>query len=118
MAHVFESAAFDLPMSGRWLNAARLSFDVVAALTDGLGAAWEVVRNEDPFGEVAIVVFPADDAAGLPSFMLYENNGLVEVATVHDDVWSGSQVYANCPQAAAAIVTASAATLPQPAYRV
>jgi hypothetical protein len=118
MAHLFETTAFDLPMAGNWLSAARLSFDVVAALTDGLAANWEVVRNEDPFGEISIVVFPPDDSAGLPTFMLYESNGLVEVATLRDDVWTDSQVYANCPQAVAVIITASVAAFPQPACRV
>ena len=111
MAHVLASVDVDQQAS-RWFWNPGLPFDVVAALTDGLTAGWEVVRNEDPSGEVSTLVFPVDDVPGLPTFVLCEKTGMVEVATLCDDVWEVGQVHSHCPKAVAAIIGASITALP------
>ena len=84
-------------------------FDIQAALSVALGADWIVQREIDPDAEVSILAMAADDMDDtLPTFMLYERNGLVQVASVQDDAWQSHGGFANAHAAVAAIVAAIA----------
>ena len=87
-------------------------FDVRATLSKALGAAWLVQREIGLDGEVSILAMAADDADNaLPTFMLYERDGLAQVAMVQDDVWRAMSSFAGA-QAAVAAIVAAIATLP------
>lgn len=87
-------------------------FDIHAALSEALGAGWLVQRETNPDGEVSILVMAADDETNvLPTFMLYECDGLVQVATVQDDAWQHLSGFASA-QAAVVAVVAIIASLP------
>jgi hypothetical protein len=83
--------------------------DFVASLSAVSAGAWEVEQMVDPSGEVSIVMFPACDDPALPTFMLFEENGLARVATIRHDVWESDQTYLSNHQAVAAIMAATAA---------
>lgn len=91
-----------------WQHDVRTPFDVVTVLAASLTCAWGVERMIDPSGEVSIIVLPADDDPGRSSFVLYEKDGLVEVATIAGETWRGSRQFQTCQRAVAAIVAASA----------
>ena len=87
-------------------------FDIHAALSEALGAGWLVQRETNPDGEVSIVVMAADDQTNvLPTFVLYEQDGLAQVASVQDDAWQSLSGFAN-GQAVVAAVVAIIASLP------
>ena len=84
-------------------------FDIHAALSKALGANWLVQRETSPNGEVSILAMAADDEDNvLPTFMLYERDGLAQVASVQDDAWQSLSGFANAEAAVVAIITAIA----------
>jgi hypothetical protein len=83
-------------------------FDVLAVLAASLKPDWEVERMVDPNGDISVIVLPTGDDLTQPNFVLYEKDGLVEVATIIGDAWQGSQRFPTCQRAVAAIVAASA----------
>jgi hypothetical protein len=110
MNHVIDAYRPTQTLGGQaWLNAGLSSPDVVASLSAGLADAWEVERAVDPSGDVTIIILPVLDAPGMPTFMLYEEDGLARVATIRRDVWESDQAFLSCPKAVAAIIAARAA---------
>lgn len=87
-----------------WLGDAMSPFDVVAALTSALPSCWTVEREFDPTDDLSIVVLPVRDESAQPTFILYEENGFVAVATVIADSWHGKQTFPTCRRAVEAIV--------------
>jgi hypothetical protein len=79
-------------------------FDVVAALASALPSTWSVERECDPDGDLSIVVLPDRDEPAQPSFVLYEEDGLVQVGTVIGDAWHGKRTFPTCRRAVGAIV--------------
>jgi hypothetical protein len=94
-----------------WLHDALSSFDVVAALESALAPGWSVERETDPAGDLSIVVLPAYDDPACPAFIIYEENGFVQVATIVGDTWQGRRAFPTCQRAVAAIVAASSRQL-------
>ena len=81
--------------------------DIHAALSRVLSPDWIVQRETNPDGEMSILVMAADDETNvLPTFMLYECDGLVQVATVQDDAWQHLSGFASAQAAVAAIIAA------------
>jgi hypothetical protein len=83
--------------------------DFVASLSAASAGAWEVEHVVDPSGEASIIMFPACGDPALPTFMLFEENGLARVATIRHDVWENDQAYLSNHQAVAAVMAATAA---------
>ncbi|HEY4041363.1 MAG TPA: hypothetical protein VGM32_05900 [Rhodopila sp.] len=81
-------------------------FDVVAALTASLTPSWSAEREIDPSGETSVVVLSVSDNPAHPTFVLYEEEGLVQVATVVGDCWQSRRTFRTCQRAVAAIVAA------------
>jgi hypothetical protein len=92
-----------------WLCNARSDFDVAAALTRALTPAWTVDRETDPSGEVSIVMLPVFQAQARPTFVLYEEDGLVQVSTFAGEDWQRRQSFRTCQRAVAAIIATALA---------
>jgi hypothetical protein len=90
--------------AGAWLQDTLSPFDVVAALASALPSCWTVEREADPDGDLSIVVLPDCDEPAQPSFVLYEEDGFVQVATVIADTWHGKRTFPTCRRAVDAIV--------------
>ena len=85
--------------------------DIHAALSSALSPDWIVQRETNPDGEMSILVMAADDETNvLPTFMVYECDGLVQLATVQDDAWQSPSGFAT-PQTAVAAIVAAIASL-------
>ena len=83
--------------------------DIQTALSEALGAGWLVQRETDPGGDMSVLVMAADDADNaLPTFMVYERDGLAQVASVQADAWHSLAGFASAHAAVAAIVSAIA----------
>jgi hypothetical protein len=91
-----------------WLRDAQASFDVAATLTCVLTPLWTVERELDPTGDLSIVILPFGDTAALPTFVLYEKDGLVQVSTFLGEDWQSCQAFRTCQRAVAAIIAAAA----------
>lgn len=103
-------AAFGWP---DWPCLSAVPLDIVTALSQGLGSAWVVEREIDCQGEISIIVLGAgeDDADNsLPTFIFYERDGLMQVATVTNDEWRAQRSFESA-QAAVAMVIAKTACL-------
>lgn len=88
------------------------AFDIHAALSGALGPQWIVQRETNSDGEVSILVMAADDETNvLPTFMVYERDGLAQMAIVQDDAWRSTSGFASA-QAAVAAIVAAIASLP------
>ena len=98
-------SAIDQNDASAWLGDTVSPVDAIALLSPALASAWEVARDVDPVGEVSIVVFPRADDLAMPTFILFEKDGLAVVATIRDDVWEGEQGFASYRQAVSAILT-------------
>jgi hypothetical protein len=109
MAHVVEKNDVRAVTDEAWLRDAKSSFDAGSALTIALAPAWTADREIDPSGEVSIVVLPTLDTASRPTFVLYEEDGLVQVSTFHGEDWQRRQSFRTCLRAVAAIVAAAQA---------
>jgi hypothetical protein len=109
MAHVVEKAGIQALTDDAWLRDARHCFDVAAALTRALTPAWTVERETDPSGELSIVVLPAFETTPRPTFVLYEEDGLVQVSTFAGEDWQRRQSFRTCQRAVAAIVATALA---------
>jgi hypothetical protein len=90
-----------------WLRDARSSFDVGATLTSALMPFWTVDRECDPSGDVSIIVLPAADTPAHPSFVLYEDNAVVQVSTFIGEDWRSRRTFRTCQRAVAAIIEAA-----------
>jgi hypothetical protein len=112
MAHVVEKNDVRALTDEAWLRHARSSFDAGTALTSALTLAWSVERETDPWGELSIVVLPASDTAAHPSFVLYEENGSVQVSTFLGEDWQCRQTFQTCQRAVAAIIEAASLSAP------
>jgi hypothetical protein len=83
-------------------------FNVIAALTTALAPHWTVDRERDPSGELAVIVLPVTDTPARPTFVLYEDNGLVQVLTFLGEDWQKRQTFLTCPRAVSAIIATAA----------
>jgi hypothetical protein len=81
-------------------------FGVVATLSAALNPAWSVEREVDPAGDSSIIVLPACDDPAHSAFLLYEENGFVQVATISGETWT-RRAFPTCQRAVAAIVAAA-----------
>jgi hypothetical protein len=90
-----------------WLRDARSNFDVGATLASALTPAWTVEREVDPFGDLSLVMLPACGTPARPTFVLYEEDGLVQVSTFFGEDWQHRQAFRTCQRAVAAIVAAA-----------
>jgi hypothetical protein len=112
MGHLSEKQYALASVAGFWPGDVLSRFDVVAALSAGLAPAWEVERAIDPSGELSVVVLPMGDDPAFPSFVLYEKDGLVEVATIAGETWQSTAQFPTCQSAVVGIVAASALVCP------
>lgn len=87
-----------------------LPFNVVTALSSALTPAWAVEREIDPSGDLSVIVMAARDDAVRPTFVLYEEDGLVQVSTIVDEQWQFRQTYPTCKRAVDSIVAAAVLT--------
>jgi hypothetical protein len=90
-----------------WMHDALEPFDPVAALSAALAPVWSVEREVDPGGDISIIVLPVCDDAGSTAFVLYEEDGFAQVATISRETWQSRLTFPTCERAVAAIVTAS-----------
>ena len=90
-----------------WLRDATSTFDVVASLTAVLTPDWVVEQEIDPSGDPCVIVFSAEEDATRPCFVLYEESGRVQVATIKGEVWQRRQTFPTCQRAVASIVAAT-----------
>jgi hypothetical protein len=93
-----------------WLRNARSSFDVHATLSSALTPIWTVEREEDPSGELSIVILPANDAASQQTFILYEEDGTVRLSTFLGESWQCRWTFADSQRAVAAVIRVAALT--------
>jgi len=110
MAHVSEKFDQEASIVQDWLRDALATFDVVATLTSALAPAWTVEREVDPSGDLSIIVLPVVDDPSRPTFVLYEEDGLVQVSTLLGETWQNRQSFRTCQRAVAAIITAAASS--------
>jgi hypothetical protein len=82
-------------------------FDVLGALSAALSPDWSVEREVDPGGDISIIVLPTCEDPGCTAFVLYEENGFVQVATISGDSWQSRRPFPTCQRAVAAIVVAA-----------
>ena len=109
MDHVISQPCIDDLAGYRSSGPAFLPSDVIASLTAASTDAWEVEQTVDPFGEVSIIVLPRDDDPALPTFMLYEGDGVARVATIRHEAWESEKAYHSSRRAVAAIIAETAA---------
>jgi hypothetical protein len=95
-----------------WLRDARSSFDVGAALASALMPLWTVDREVDPSGDLSVIILPVNDIAVHPSFVLYEEDAVVQVSTFLGDVWRSRQTFRTCQRAVDAIIEAASLVYP------
>lgn len=107
MAHVVEKNDVRPLANEAWLQNAQTSFDVAATLTSALTPSWLVEREIDPDGELSIVVLPDGENSDRPTFLLYEENGLVQVSAFRGEDWQRRQAFRTCQRAVAAIIAAA-----------
>jgi hypothetical protein len=112
MAHVVEKNDLRDLTEEAWLSDARASFDVGATLTCALAPRWTVERELDPCGDLSIVILPLSDTAALPTFVLYEKDGLAQVSTFLGEDWLSRQAFRTCRRAVAVIIAAAALAAP------
>ncbi len=86
-----------------WLRDARSNFDVATELTAAMGPSWTVERELDPSGELSIIVLPVIHTTLSPTFILYEEDGLVQVSIFFGEDWRQRQAFRTCQRAVAAI---------------
>ena len=108
MEHVVENSEVRELFDLAWLRDAQATFDVPATLTSALNPLWTVHREQDPDGDLSIVVLPFSETAALPTFILYERDGMVQVSTFHGDDWHCRRTFRTCRRAVAAIIAAAA----------
>jgi hypothetical protein len=107
MDHLVEQTYSPALTGDVWLHDALTSFDVVAALASALTPAWSVEREIDPAGDLSIIVLPPYDDPAYSAFVIYEENGFVQVATIVGDAWQGRRAFPTCQRAVAAIIAAA-----------
>jgi hypothetical protein len=103
MDHVVEKNEFRALVGEAWLRDARSPFNVVTALTSALAPEWTVDQEVDPSGELAVIVLPATDTSTRPTFVLYEDDGLMQVSTFFGEDWQKRQAFLTCQRAVSAI---------------
>src|ERR1700689_4859215 len=109
MSHVVEHKYIPAQIANVWLqDALSPPFDVVAELSAALSPDWTVEREVDPAGDISIIVFPTCDDLERPAFVLYEDNGFVQVGTVRGDIWQGRRAFPTCRRPVAAILSSAA----------
>jgi hypothetical protein len=113
MVHLIAKLHAEALSDSAWLRDVLSAFDVVTALSDALTPTWTVQREIDHAGDLSIVVLPEPDDTALPSFVLYEGDGLVQVATIVGEDWQNTLSYPSCQRAVAAIAAAAAAASPE-----
>lgn len=108
MDHLIDKQHDAVLTADNWLREASSTFDVVASLAAALSPDWVVEQEIDPSGDPCVIVFSVRDDTAQPNFVLYEENGRVQVATIMGEVWQRRQTFPNCQRAVAAIVAAAA----------
>ena len=106
MGHMNENHSIHAGSAINWLREGVAPFDVVEALLESLQGDWLVERETDPAGDLSVIVMSVRDDAALPTFLLYEEDGLAQVATVSGDTWRSKSAYPTCQRAVAAIAAA------------
>jgi hypothetical protein len=106
MAHVVEHKYIP-EIADVWLQDTLSPFDVVAELSAALPPHWTVDREVDPVGDISVIVFPTCDDPERLAFVLYEDNGFVQVGTVKGETWQARRTFPTCQRAVAAIVAAA-----------
>jgi hypothetical protein len=108
MGHVIEHKHIPTQTANVWLRDVVSPFDVVAELSAALPLDWTVDREVDPGGDISIIVFPTRDDLERSAFVLYEDNGFVQVGIISGETWQGRRAFPSCQRAVAAIVAAAA----------
>jgi hypothetical protein len=116
MAHAVEKNDVWGLTNEEWLRDARSNFDVAATLTSVLTPIWTVERELDPSGDLSIVVLPVGDSDFRPTFLLHEEDGLVQVSTFFGEDWHCRQAFATCQRAVAAIIAVAIPASPSVAH--
>jgi hypothetical protein len=118
MDHPAEKTDVRTLVDEAWLREACHPFNVVAALTSALTPHWTVDRECDPSGNLTVIMLPASDTSARPTFVLYEDNGLVQVSTFLGEDWQKRHAFLTCQRAVSAIVATAGRDLlrPPPAH--
>jgi hypothetical protein len=115
MGHVVEHQSIPARTADGWLqDASSPPFDVAAELSAALPPGWTVRREVDPVGDISIIVFPTCDDPRQSTFVLYEENGFVQVGIVTGETWRGKSTLPTCRRAVAAILSLAAMNLARP----
>ncbi|WP_428489561.1 hypothetical protein [Rhodopila sp.] len=62
--------------------------DSVSALSNALGSKWVVERWSDCGGDLSLIVFSRLEPDLMPTFVLFEQDGAIRLATVENDEWA------------------------------
>jgi hypothetical protein len=95
-----------------WLRDARSSLDLCASLTSALAPFWTVDRQLDPSGELSVIILPVHDTDERLTFVVYEDNAVVQVSTFVGEEWRSRQSFRTCQRAVDAIIEAASAAGP------
>jgi hypothetical protein len=95
-----------------WLRDARSSFDVGAVLTSALTPFWTVDREFDLSGDISVIILPVGDTAERPSFILYEEDAVVQVSTFVGEEWRSRRTFRTCQRAVGAVIEAASLACP------
>jgi hypothetical protein len=107
MGHEVEYKCISVHTDNVWLQDAFSRFDVVAELSAALPPDWTVEREVDPVGDISIIAFPICNDLGSSAFVVYEDDGFVQVGTISGETWGGRRTFPTCRSAVAAIVAAA-----------
>jgi hypothetical protein len=110
MTHALDDGLAKAFSAALWLLQPAELGDVIAVLSDALGADWVVERETDYTGEMSIIAFPASDQDARPTFVLYEADGQTHVATIRGDEWASDHGFNRFRQGVDAIIAAAKAS--------
>jgi hypothetical protein len=109
MTHVYDGLTKAFPTTP-WLFQPATP-DVVAVLSEALGADWAVERETDCEGEVSIIALSTIAVEGAPSLILFENDGQACVATMNGDDLGWKRRFSSFQQAIDAFIAAAQAAI-------
>ena len=82
--------------------------DSVFELTKALGPHWVIEPWTGCGGDLSIIVFARHDPNALPTFVLFEQDGVARVATVQNDEWARDRRFRSLRLAAGALIARAA----------
>ncbi|HEX2940666.1 MAG TPA: hypothetical protein VHO91_06435 [Rhodopila sp.] len=86
-----------------WLSTQHGGADILDAMKHALAPDWTVDKVTDCNGEESVIILPASLDSAI-SFILYEEEARLVVATVRDDEWAGFSRFASLEAAVTALL--------------